>query len=492
MAGPIPADRADRRRRGAWSTPPRLVDHLLDVALEPVLAQRSSPVGLRVLDPACGDGRILVAAAHRIARRFAVTVDEAARCLVGVELDGATAEQARARLGPSGTVVSGDALGLDWDTTFDVVVGNPPYLNQLAAATSRRGRSPWGGGPYADAAVAFLGLSLQLARPDRGRAALVLPQSVLATRDAAGVRAGALAGARLESLWWAGEQVFDADVLTCIAGFVRNEAQVDVRLWRGARFEALAPADGRDLVTRPTWSHLVADAAGIPVVVARTDGCLGDWANATAGFRDQFYGLAPFVHDGHGEAPLVTVGLIEPGRSAWGERPARFAGQRYDRPGVDVAALERADPRLARWVAARRVPKVLLATQTPVLEAAVDEAGTWVPSVPVISIEPRPGADLWSIAAVLGSPVTSAWAAGTYLGAGLGATAIKLSARQALTLPWPAGPLDEAAALLRHGDLDAAAIASMRAYCVEDDEVLAWWRGRVSGARPRPARATGC
>ena len=73
----------------------------------------------------------------------------------------------------------------------DVVVGNPPYLSQLAAATTRGGSSRHGGGPYADAAVEFLALAHRLARPDGGRIGLVLPQSILASRDAAPVRADA-------------------------------------------------------------------------------------------------------------------------------------------------------------------------------------------------------------------------------------------------------------------------------------------------------------
>ena len=452
--------RDERRRRGAWATPPWLVDHVLAVVLEPVLAGRARIDRLTVLDPACGDGRFLAAAAARIERRFRVSSQEAAGCVVGIELDPATAALARRRLGPRATVVVGDTLQqATVRTPVDVVVGNPPYLSQLAAATSRRGRSPHGGGPYADAAAEFLAVAVSLARPDGGRVGLVLPQSILATRDAAPIRATVLSRARLDGVWWAGEPVFDAAVHTIVATFVRGEAQREVRRWWGSGLEPLPPAAGGDLASRPTWSHLLADAAGIPIVAPATNGVVGDHATATAGFRDQFYGLRPHVTDGPTEAPLVTAGLIEPGRCAWGERPARFAGRQLLRPGVDLASLGRGDPKLARWVAARRVPKVLLATQTAVLEAAPDPAGTWVPSVPVISVEPRPGSrtDVWTVAAVLGSPVASAWAASTYLGAGLGSTAIKLAASQVLTLPWPPGSLEDAAARLEDGDVDGAA-----------------------------------
>ena len=68
-------------------------------------------------------------------------------------------------------------------------LGNPPYLSQLAAHTTRRGASPLGGGPYADAAGEFLALAVRLARPGGGRVGLVLPQSILSSRDVGPIRA---------------------------------------------------------------------------------------------------------------------------------------------------------------------------------------------------------------------------------------------------------------------------------------------------------------
>ena len=97
----------------------------------------------------------------------------------------------------------GDALTRDWgDATYDVVLGNPPYLSQLAAATSRGGASRRGGGPYADAAAEFLVLAVGLARPGGGRVGLVLPQSILGFRDAGPVRAEVEQLAEPIWSWW--------------------------------------------------------------------------------------------------------------------------------------------------------------------------------------------------------------------------------------------------------------------------------------------------
>jgi N-6 DNA Methylase len=68
----------ERKTTGSYYTPTSLISALLDSALDPVLevaAARHEPeqaiLELRVVDPACGSGHFLIAAAHRIARRLA-------------------------------------------------------------------------------------------------------------------------------------------------------------------------------------------------------------------------------------------------------------------------------------------------------------------------------------------------------------------------------------------------------------------------------------
>lgn len=67
-----------RKISGSYYTPTRLIDCLLDSALDPVLAEaiaRPDPeaalLALKICDPACGSGHFLIAAAHRIAKRLA-------------------------------------------------------------------------------------------------------------------------------------------------------------------------------------------------------------------------------------------------------------------------------------------------------------------------------------------------------------------------------------------------------------------------------------
>ncbi|KAA0235919.1 MAG: SAM-dependent DNA methyltransferase [Actinobacteria bacterium] len=68
----------ERKTTGSYYTPTSLIDQLLDTALDPVLDQAASAadpeqaiLALTVLDPACGSGHFLIAAAHRISQRLA-------------------------------------------------------------------------------------------------------------------------------------------------------------------------------------------------------------------------------------------------------------------------------------------------------------------------------------------------------------------------------------------------------------------------------------
>ena len=158
-----------RKRRGDYPTPPWLVDLVVAAATPAV-----SCGDVLVVDPACGDGRFLRASGERVRAGGGRAV------LVGCDIDAPAVSAARRAL--DAEIEHGDALRHDWSALagrVDVVVGNPPYLSQLAAVTTRGGASAHGGGPYADAAVEFLALAHRLARPDGGRIGLVLPQSVL-------------------------------------------------------------------------------------------------------------------------------------------------------------------------------------------------------------------------------------------------------------------------------------------------------------------------
>lgn len=456
----------DRRRQGAFYTPPALVEWVLEHAL---------PMQGTVVDPACGTGHFLVAAARRLG----------VRAVHGSDLDPDAVRIARERLAAEDPtvpmadierqVVLDDGLTAWEGRTFDAVIGNPPFLGQLRKQTGGQNeRHRKALGAYTDTSAVFLHRALDLVG-DGGVIALVQPLSILAARDAGPVRSAVAERGAVTDFWCSREPVFDGtSVLTCVP------------VVRVGATSTLASDD---------WGSLAAPAFGIPAVHLSVGGrTIGDIATCTADFRDQYYGLQPFVHDRlPGGVPLITTGLIEPAECRWGQTPTRFARRRYDAPSVDLEAL-RSDGALAGWAEARLVPKLLVAGQGRVIEAVADEAGAWLPSVPVVSVVPHDRAELWRLLAVALAPPVVAHAAARYLGTGLSAGSVKVSARQLAALPLPAdqGAWAEGAALVeraqraggeRSGLLAAAGRAMTAAYGA-DGAVLDWWLERV---RRRPA-----
>lgn len=458
-------DPARRTATGAWFTPQHLARHLTALA-DPPTPPRT------VLDPACGGGAFLLAAAERWP----------GAALAGGDLDTASVRAARhaVRLAgrPPDGVVQADGL-LDAMPPADLVLANPPFLSQLRTGTARdRARrhalsERYGdaAGRYVDDAALFLlAIARDLLAPD-GTAVVIVPESLLATADAAAVRAEVARCCAVEVVWRDTERVFPGTP-TCA-----------LRLRRRAH---PCPADGEG------WAALL--VPDVPLVAEAPHGRrLGDLATATADFRDAHYLLADHVLEARAPAaggdraagdPVVTVGLIDPAHIRWGQVPVRFAKRRWDRP----AALDLPDA----FRAARLGPKVLVATQTRVLEAAVDAAGRFIPSTPVITVRSdRP----WHVGAALTSPIPTAVAARRHAGAARSRGALKLSARQLLALPLPSGDStawDAAAEAYRHAHdaghagRRAAVIACGRQMCTaygiraaEADVLLDWWVRRL-------------
>ena len=222
----------ERRKRGHFSTPPLLVERILDACgYTPGSELRS----LRVLDPACGSGNFLAAAARRLvsyASNSSLPQQELAdlvqRNLWGFDPDPVScflaemqlsaalaAEMARvdgeALAVPSTAfhIHQADGLALPWqEPCVDFYVANPPYLaaknTDLSAYCSPHQRG------QADSYLLFLSLGLRIVRPG-GWLGLVLPDPLLARTNAFRERTRLLEEFTLHHLWHL-SNVFTAQV----------------------------------------------------------------------------------------------------------------------------------------------------------------------------------------------------------------------------------------------------------------------------------------
>ena len=493
----------DKRTQGAHFTPRRVADRLVGLTLDAAEGPART-----VWDPSCGGGAFLLAAAREIEARtnvsrsaivagiYASDIDHTALAVCDATLElwcGATARP---------TTHCGDAL-LDlprsWPSNMDLIVGNPPFLGQLTADTARgAARREALTAEYALVATGYVddaGLFLELAvrrASASGSIGLVLPESLLGARDAEATRRSAQDSFSLQTLWVDEGQSFAAAVDVVGVVLAKRNAEGRSRIVRGW---SSPPIEDLPEPAPDSWAPLLADALGVPRVSLSGDEMVGDHAQVTAGFRQHFYGISDAVANGHpspATPQLMTSGTIDPLRSTWGVSPVRFAGSRWENPVLDIAAIE--DDAVRGWFGERCVPKVLLASQTRVVEALVDEIGQMVPSVPVVSVEPRDPALVWHIAAALSSPAITAWMLREAAGTGLSHDAVRIRARTLARVPLPAdqGAWDLGAAHARaaqradleqnHGRYvealrDLANVMGI-AYGV-DDVVGAWWWERI-------------
>lgn len=486
------AEPAQRSRQGSWYTPPALCALLVGQALavwgrpDKLFDQHAADPGAAsdqseaawVLDPACGDGRFLwVALDAQIAR--GVAARDALGRLCGIDRDPGAVWLCRAGLwqrwqaeggvDPAqvrAQVIWGSALPGQPDDGSqavqplaalaklgalrgaDLVVGNPPYLSQLrgAAVRDRAAASALAeatGGEvvvYTDTAAAFWALGSRWLAPG-GVLCLLLPRSVLAARDAASVRRGLASRLTLHWAWRDARAMFDAAVRTAALILADRPRATAIAVCSGLPPAPVAALPAV-LASQPErWSAVLLDAAdhavAVPAELQHGDHpTITQLAVVTADFRDEYYGLAPALAEAPADAhwPVVTSGLVDPLGHAWGLRPCRLHGQLWSRPQL---LPERLDPAMQRWWSLRARPKVLVATQTAVLEATADPAGTLVPVTPLLSVLPHDPADVWRLAVALTAPIVSRLALERHAGAGLSAGALKLSAKQLAALPLP-------------------------------------------------------
>jgi predicted RNA methylase len=250
----------ERRQRGHYSTPPNLVARMLQWV---GYAAGADLEHVTLLDPACGSGNFLAAAAqtliaHGQARQWSQKRIQAAlqANLWGLESDpvactlaGLRLQALARRLAPRKQmqfhIHQADALSLAAAPRFRVVVGNPPYLSSRKHDLRAYEQGYLSGGQR-DAYLLFLEQVCRFVAPN-GWLGLVLPDPVLARANAADARKLLQDLFRIHRLLHL-KGVFRAEVgtLVLIAQRVLSPASLVIPAsrfdWRHAAQEADPPA----------------------------------------------------------------------------------------------------------------------------------------------------------------------------------------------------------------------------------------------------------
>ena len=233
-----------QKRHGRHYTPPELAGFLARRGAARIPAGRK----LRVLDPACGDGELLLSAASAAAQRGHEVIE-----LAGLDVDPAAIGVARGRLAGVPVPVSlsvrdfirvpgeGPPLG-----QFDLIITNPPYVRTqvLGAEVSRQLAARFGLHGRIDLTHAFVAAMRQLLTPG-GVIALLCSNRFLSTRAGLNARRLLGDGYLLHEVYDLGDtKLFGAAVLPAI---VVGERRGDrPRADPPARFTRIYEAPGGD------------------------------------------------------------------------------------------------------------------------------------------------------------------------------------------------------------------------------------------------------
>ncbi len=399
----------------------RAIDPLLDRAIPPGASPSwrnlRRAIGLKIIDPACGDGNLLAAAAEYLVEWLSSRIDKFSenrlrgaivrRCLYGVDLQPQAVAAAERRLlalagDRTGRCVvlarhlrSADSLLANiesfWPNVanaggFDAVVGNPPFVDaetMARTAPERRteycarwqtARGNW------DLSVPFVELSVELARPG-GQVSLVLPNKLLSARYAAALRKH-LRRFRLRALDdFSAMPLFDgADVYPIVMHIERSAPSDGDTIQTGGVAErnhaGNVPHEAFARLPDAAWHLLLSPRMAEYAKVWRQATPLGSLAQVSgAATVAEAYEMAGAIVDGgEGSArhPMVNTGTLRRFSHTWGRSPLRYLGQSYLRPAIARSELQARWPRRAAQAGA---PKVIVAGISKELRAYFDARG---------------------------------------------------------------------------------------------------------------------
>ena len=423
----------ERKVRGHFSTPPLLVEQILDAC---GYCAEHDLSHLRILDPACGSGNFLAGVAHRLiasGRRrhlgqasllaavqrniWGFDPDPVACFLAEMQLRAVLAEEIVHRGGVRKLlsketssratkneclplhIHQADGLAFPWgqSESVDLFLANPPYLASKNSDLSgysfaqRRGQ--------ADSYLLFLNLALQVVRPG-GWIGLVLPDPVLARTNAAKERQRLLEGTTVHHLWHL-SGVFSAYVgaVVIIAqkhppSHLHQISWVRKKWIRDGGAQSIVPTSGSEdlqiLATAAPRAHFIAQAAllrqpgsELRYLLSEVRGTLIERLHTSLSSPTAPHASRHFIRLGD----LVS---IRRGEELGKESPLLAETRPVDgqdwypvlRGGVDVRPYER--PMGQRWIAHNHVsksldrylaPKLLVVKSTGSLQATLDLQG---------------------------------------------------------------------------------------------------------------------
>jgi adenine-specific DNA-methyltransferase len=348
-----------RKARGAFFTPEPLARYVTDWAVRSVED--------KVLEPSCGEAAFLLSAVDRLAALHDAASEPTTPHLDGVELHEASAQAARDLLRQAGVdarVTVGDFFTVQPTGSYDVVIGNPPYVRYQDFSGESRARSREAalraGVPMSGLASSWAAFTVHAALflKKGGRLGLVLPGELLTVNYAAEVRRFLMQRFARVDLVLFEERVFpevlEEVVLLLAEGY--DEGPTD----HCGVYQVRNAAGLSDVVTRPRtwtpetpgakWTGSLLSAETLAAYASLTKGAdftpLETWGDTTLGMvtgNNRYFALSPARVRELGLKPEDLIRLSPPGSrhlrglsftdSAWTELGGNGAATYLFRPG---------------------------------------------------------------------------------------------------------------------------------------------------------------
>lgn len=392
--------------RGHFSTPPLLVEQILDACGYTPAHDLSQ---MHVLDPACGSGNFLAGAArrllafadnHHLAGRKRLALfrrnlwgfdpDPISCFLAEMQLRTILSQEASVneRSIPPLHIHQADGLAFPWEQSqpVDLFLANPPYL-----AAKNNDLSCYRSDGQVDSYLLFLDLALRIVRPE-GWIALVVPDAVLARANATRERRLLLQQTSIRYLWHL-SGVFPAYVgAVVLIAQKKPSSPLHQIAWVRGRWQRDGTIDAVPDAIVPVHASTITQASlahqpGAELRYLLSDACLPQ--HLLARKLHEFLCQRP-LEDNPVFAPLGELVLIRRGEELSKDSALLLSEQAGDgaerypvlRGGVDIRAYARPAGRC--WIERKAIrkslerylqPKLLVVKSTGFLQATLDLDG---------------------------------------------------------------------------------------------------------------------
>lgn len=286
---------------------------------------------------------------------------------------------------------------------FDVVVGNPPYVDSESMTKNVPEERSWLAKSYEtakgnwDLFIPFIEKSVHILKSG-GYTSMIMPNKILSAPYAKTLRKYVSDKHRLVGLTdVTKEGVFDVDVYPVITNIKKNKASEPLTVVEGVK-EVISKLIVKNTDLPENWALLLNSNTRVTYKVKTVK--LGSLFNtAAAATVAEAYELKEIIQDNEGakSGKIINTGTIDPYVTSWGVSSMNYIKDRYKYPYVDMNQLKEKE-----W---HRLNKIIVAGMALRIEATYSHGDEFLPAKSTAVIYSMDGDDmaLKSLLALLNS-----------------------------------------------------------------------------------------